>query len=113
MNPNWKVELLASKAAVEALAITQLTTTAHTLPGIVHAVGQPDLYPGPKFPIGAVIVSKRWIHPPLIGGDVGYGMVWYRLSLSRNPVDGDKGQRIDEKLRGLGGPWRSKTDRRS
>lgn len=104
MNPNCPVELLASTTAVEALAITQLTTTAQTLPGIAHAVGQHDLHPGNKFPIGAVFVSKRWIHPPLIGGDIGCGMAWYRLSLSRNTVGGDKGRKIAEKLRGLEGP---------
>ena len=111
MDPNCPVEILASKAAVESLAIAQLTTTAHTLPGIDHAVGQPDLHPGTKFPIGAVFASKRWIHPPLIGGDIGCGMAWYRLSLSRSAVDGDKGRKIAEKLRGLEGPWKSKNDR--
>ncbi|KAF3042243.1 hypothetical protein E8E11_000185 [Didymella keratinophila] len=111
VNPNCQVEVLASKAAVEALVITQLTTTAHTLPGIVHAVGQPDLHPGTKFPIGAVFVSKRWIHPPLIGGDIGCGMAWYRLSLLRSAVNGDKGRKIAEKLRGLEGSWKSREDR--
>jgi hypothetical protein len=41
-NPDCAVHVLASKAAVDKLSITQLETTAHTLPGIVHAVGQPD-----------------------------------------------------------------------
>ncbi|KAF3043127.1 hypothetical protein E8E12_002339 [Didymella heteroderae] len=58
VNLNCPIELLTSKAAVEALAITQLTTTAHTLPGIIHAVGQPDLHPGTKFPIGAVFIAE-------------------------------------------------------
>ncbi|KAF1930701.1 uncharacterized protein M421DRAFT_99332 [Didymella exigua CBS 183.55] len=110
-NPTCPVELLASKAPVESLATTQLTTTAHTLPGIVRAVAQPDLHPGTRFPIGAVFVSERWIHPPLIGGDIGCGMTWYRLSLSRSAVDGDKGRRVAEKLRGLEGPWRSREAR--
>ena len=88
--------------------MTQLTTTAHTLPGIIHAVGQPDLHPGTKFPIGAVFASKKWIHPPLIGGDIGCGMAWFQLSLSRSQVDGDKGKKVAEKLRGLEGPWRTK-----
>jgi hypothetical protein len=62
-NPGCPVELLTSNTPVESLSITQLSTTAHTLPGIVHAVGQPDLHPGTKFPIGAVIASKgRSIH---------------------------------------------------
>jgi RNA-splicing ligase RtcB len=93
------------------LSITQLSTTAHTLPGIVYAVGQPDLHPGTKFPIGAVIASQKWIHPPLIGGDIGCGMAWYKTTLSRSQVDGDKGKKVAEKLRGLEGPWRSQSHR--
>ncbi|KNG51321.1 release factor h-coupled family protein [Stemphylium lycopersici] len=105
------VELLASKAPVESLSVTQLTATAHTLPGIVHGVGQPDLHPGTKFPIGAVFVSKKWIHPPLIGGDIGCGMAWYKTTLSRGQVDGDKGKKVAEKLRGLEGAWRTQAHR--
>jgi RNA-splicing ligase RtcB len=103
--------VLTSNAPVESLSLTQLSTTAHTLPGIVYAVGQPDLHPGTKFPIGAVIASKKWIHPPLIGGDIGCGMAWYKTTLSRSQVDGDKGKRVAEKLRGLEGPWRTQTHR--
>ncbi|KAH6615183.1 tRNA-splicing ligase RtcB-domain-containing protein [Boeremia exigua] len=111
VNSSCPVEILASNAEVESLAITQLDTTAHTLPGIIHAVGQPDLHPGTKFPIGAVFASKKWIHPPLIGGDIGCGMAWYRLALSRSQVDGDKGKKVAEKLRGLEGPWRTQENR--
>ncbi|CAG2181098.1 unnamed protein product, partial [Oppiella nova] len=108
INPSCPVEVLASNAPIESLSVAQLTTTAHTLPGIIHAVGQPDLHPGTKFPIGAVFASKKWIHPPLIGGDIGCGMAWFQLSLSRSQVDGDKGKKVAEKLRGLEGPWRTK-----
>jgi RNA-splicing ligase RtcB len=77
----------------------------------VYGVGQPDLHPGTKYPIGAVFVSKGWVHPPLIGGDIGCGMAWYKTKLSRNQVDGDKGRKVAEKLRGLEGTWRSQVDR--
>lgn len=73
----------------------------------MHAVGQPDLHPGTKFLIGAVFVSRKWIHPPLIGSDIGCGMAWYKTTLSRSQVDGDKGKKVAEKLRGLEGPWRT------
>jgi RNA-splicing ligase RtcB len=107
-NPNCPVVNLAQKAVVDTQAVGQLEQTAHTLPGLIHAVGQPDLHPGNKFPIGAVFVSDGWIHPPLIGGDIGCGMSWYRVeSLSRRQVDGDKGKKISENLRGLEGPWQS------
>lgn len=107
VNSDCPVELLADSAFVDYLSITQLKTTARTLPGIIHAVGQPDLHPGTKFPIGSVFVSKGWLHPPLIGGDIGCGMAWYKTRLSRAQVEGDKGRRIAEKLRGLEGAWRT------
>ncbi|KAH7095890.1 tRNA-splicing ligase [Paraphoma chrysanthemicola] len=110
-NHHCPVELLAANATVESYSVTQLSKTAHTLPGIIHAVGQPDLHPGTKFPIGAVFASQGWIHPPLIGGDIGCGMAWYKTKLSRHQVDGDKGKKVAEKLRGLEGPWRTQAHR--
>jgi RNA-splicing ligase RtcB len=38
-------------------------------------------------------------------------MAWYKTKLSRNQVDGDKGKKVAEKLRGLEGAWRSQADR--
>lgn len=111
INRACPVEVLADSAFIDNLSITQLETTARTLPGIIHAVGQPDLHPGTKFPIGSVFVSKGWLHPPLIGGDIGCGMAWYKTKLSRTQVEGDKGRKIAEKLRGLEGAWRSQTAR--
>ncbi|MCJ1478637.1 hypothetical protein MMC13_007318 [Lambiella insularis] len=105
------VYIMANKAFVDPLSITQLGNTAKSLPGIVHAVAQPDLHPGTKFPIGAVFVSKGWIHPPLIGGDIGCGMAWYKTKLSATNVEGDKGKKVAEKLRGLEGEWRTQRDR--
>lgn len=99
---------LAILSSVEPEAIRQLTTTAKTLPGIIHAVGQPDLHPGNKYPIGAAFVSQGWIHPPLIGGDIGCGMAWYKLSLDAS-IDGKK---IAEKLVGVEGPWRTGKERK-
>ena len=98
---------------MEPAAVKQVETTARTLPGIILGVGQPDLHPGTKFPIGAVFVSKGWVHPSLVGGDIGCGMAWYKTTLSRSQVDGDKGKKVAEKLRGLEGPWRSQIDRES
>ncbi|KAF2856316.1 release factor H-coupled R [Plenodomus tracheiphilus IPT5] len=111
LHPDCPIEVLASNAQTDSLSIAQLTTTAHTLPGIVHAVGQPDLHPGTKFPIGAVFASKRWIHPPLIGGDIGCGMAWYKTTLSRSQLDSDKGKRVADRLRGLEGQWKTQAHR--
>lgn len=111
INPDCSINILAKNAFIDAKSITQLETTTRTLPGITHAVAQPDLHPGTRFPIGAVFVSDGWIHPPLIGGDIGCGMAWYKTKLSRANVEGDKGRKIAEKLRGLEGAWRTQQDR--
>lgn len=110
-NPGCPIHVLAEKADVDEVSVRQLNTIARTLPGVVCAVGQPDLHQGTKFPIGAVFASKKWVHPPLIGSDIGCGMAWYKTKLSRNQVDGDKGKKIADKLRGLEGPWRTQADR--
>lgn len=107
-NANPDCPVLGTCAPVNDIALTQLKTTAHCLAGIVHAAGQPYLCPGNKYPVGAVFASRGWVHPPLIGSDIGCGMAWYKTRLSRSQVDGDKGQKIAEKLRGLAGPWRTK-----
>ena len=111
LNSNPTVTILANKAFIDPQSVTQLETTARTLPGIVHAVAQPDLHPGNRFPIGAVFVSEGWIHPPLIGGDIGCGMAWYKTKLSASQVEGDKGRKVAEKLRGLEGAWRTQANR--
>jgi RNA-splicing ligase RtcB len=38
-------------------------------------------------------------------------MAWYRTTLSRQQVDGNKGKKVAEKLRGLEGAWRTQADR--
>ena len=111
LNPSPKINNLANKAFIDHLSVTQLETTARTLPGIIQAVAQPDLHPGTKFPIGAVFVSEGWIHPPLIGGDIGCGMTWYKTKLPASQVEGDKGRKVAEKLRGLEGAWRTQSNR--
>ncbi|KAH7130612.1 tRNA-splicing ligase RtcB-domain-containing protein [Dendryphion nanum] len=110
-NPDCPVYVLAQDAPVDELAIAQLKSTAQELPGMVLATGQPDLCPGTKYPVGAVFVSQNWIHPPLIGSDIGCGMAWYKTKLSRHQVEGERGKRIAEKLQGLEGPWRTSVDR--
>jgi RNA-splicing ligase RtcB len=38
-------------------------------------------------------------------------MAWFKTSLPRSQVDGDKGKKVAEKLRGLEGPWRTQAHR--
>ncbi|EOD43680.1 putative release factor h-coupled family protein [Neofusicoccum parvum UCRNP2] len=110
-SPNASIANLAAAAYVDPAALAQLRATAALLPGVVHAAGQPDLHPGSRFPVGAVFVAAGWVHPPLIGGDVGCGMAWYRTGLARAQVDGERGRKVAERLRGLEGPWRGRAER--
>ncbi|KAA8904189.1 tRNA-splicing ligase RtcB-domain-containing protein [Sphaerosporella brunnea] len=102
---------LAKSTYADPLSEAQLSAAAQ-LPGILLAVGQPDLHAGSKFPIGAAFVSDAWLHPPLIGSDIGCGMSWYRLTLPRAALAG-KGacERIAETLRGLEGAWMTSRER--
>lgn len=38
-------------------------------------------------------------------------MAWYKTTLPRSQVDGDKGKKVAEKLRGLEGAWRAQAHR--
>lgn len=63
-NPDCPVNILAHNAYVDPLSITQVETTARSLPGIVHAVGQPDLHPGTNSPSAPSSSLKAGsIHP--------------------------------------------------
>jgi len=101
---NCQVELIAKQSFVDAYAKTQLHATA-ALPGMIQAVGMPDLHPGTKSPVGAAFVSEGFIHPPLIGGDIGCGMAVYRTSLSSNEVSDSGVRKLADKLVGVEGPW--------
>ncbi|KAI5781510.1 tRNA-splicing ligase RtcB-domain-containing protein [Geopyxis carbonaria] len=99
------VHSLVDAAFLDPLSLRQLHTCA-ALPGMLRVVGQPDLHPGTKFPIGAAFVSAGWLHPPLIGGDIGCGMSWYRVSLSAASLATRAAvQRLAETIRGVEGPW--------
>ena len=75
--PSW----LAEPDTVDEAAILQLRHVAHTLAGVRLAVGMPDLHPGKGAPVGAVYGCHNWIHPFLIGGDIGCGMSLLGLPL--------------------------------
>lgn len=66
------------------------------LPGMVRAVGMPDLHPGQGCPVGAVFVTEGRIYPHLVGTDIGCGMsLWTTSIQQRRP------ERLVKKLRGL------------
>ena len=87
----------SAKNWLEGEAIRQFEQTA-ALPGMVEAVGLPDLHPGKGHPIGAVFASKGIIYPYLIGNDIGCGMTLYGLSLKSRKVKADK---LIKRLHGL------------
>ena len=58
--------MLCNNAPVETAAVKQLQAVAN-LPGVVYAVGLPDLHAGNRFPIGSTVVTTDLIYPGLIG----------------------------------------------
>ncbi|RPA81357.1 hypothetical protein BJ508DRAFT_414798 [Ascobolus immersus RN42] len=102
------VELLCSETdglKFEQDVRDQISNAAH-LPGMIQVTALPDLHPGNQFPIGATFVTRDYIHPILIGGDIGCGMAWYRLHLRASRFDNVEGRRkVAGKLNGLEGAW--------
>jgi len=75
------VRLFASgKSWIEGEALRQLYATSK-LEGMCQAVGFPDLHPGKGSPVGAAFVTEGFIHPCLIGGDIGCGMALFKTDL--------------------------------
>ena len=68
-----RVTLISSgKNWMEQAALDQLGGVSR-LPGVVRAVGLPDLHPG-KSPVGIAVCTRGRIYPHLIGNDIGCGM---------------------------------------
>ncbi|KAJ3406030.1 hypothetical protein CcCBS67573_g01186 [Chytriomyces confervae] len=95
------VLLLADHTFIDSDALQQLNHTA-TLPGVIRAVGYPDLCPGLRFPVGASFLVKDRVYPELIGGDIGCGMSLYLLPTLSSDARVDK---LVAKLSRLEGPW--------
>lgn len=74
---------------IESKAVDQLKQTGE-LPGMLAAVGMPDLHPGKGSPIGAAFACKQMIYPYLIGNDIGCGMTFWQTNLSKNKLKTDK-----------------------
>src|SRR6058998_1353480 len=75
------VKIIAGpKTWIEGDAVQQLKKTAE-LPGMVRAVGMPDLHPGPGTPVGAAFVSKGRFYPHLVGNDIACGMGLWQTEL--------------------------------
>lgn len=96
------VHIIASERNwIEGDAIRQLEQTAE-LPGMVAAVGMPDLHPGKGCPVGAAFLTQNIIYPHLVGNDVGCGMALWKTNIKRHKIKRDKWAK---KLTGLESSW--------
>lgn len=63
----------SSNSWIEGPAIDQLKN-ASKRPGVLRAIGMPDLHPGRGIPVGAVVITQDLLYPFLIGNDIGCGI---------------------------------------
>jgi release factor H-coupled RctB family protein len=97
-----KVRVIASPSTwIEGEALRQLDATA-ALPGMLEAVGMPDLHPGKGSPVGAAFLADAVLYPALVGSDIGCGMALWQTSLTLRRAHPDK---IATRLEGLDAPW--------
>lgn len=101
-----QVRVVGKESFVDPVSVTQLKSTAG-MRGMVRVVGMPDLHPGLKFPVGAAFVTEGWLHPPLIGGDIGCGMAVFRVPLLKARDVGSESdvRKLAERIVGIEGTW--------
>jgi release factor H-coupled RctB family protein len=85
--------IAASDLWIEGAAVQQLVKTSQ-LPGMVRAVGMPDLHPGRGYPIGATFFSSERFYPALVGGDIGCGVTVWNTEIPASKYKLDKLDRI-------------------
>ncbi|AJE04881.1 hypothetical protein GPICK_09605 [Geobacter pickeringii] len=90
-----------SQCWIEGEALRQLERAAG-LPGMVRAVGLPDLHPGKGGPVGAAFLSDGLFYPYLVGADVGCGMALFSTDLTMAKA---KPERWSKRLHGLEESW--------
>ncbi len=81
-DPDVQVSVIANERTwIASEAVDQLRRAAG-LPGMIRAVGMPDLHPGAGAPIGAALLADR-VWPHLVGGDIGCGVALWVLRPKR------------------------------
>jgi len=90
----------APRLWIEGAAIQQLSKTTE-LPGMVRAVGMPDLHPGRGYPIGAAFFTAGCFYPALVGGDIGCGVSVWTTELPAAKFKLDKLDKLVGNLDGL------------
>ncbi|MCX7924021.1 MAG: RNA ligase RtcB family protein [Clostridia bacterium] len=78
----------SDKNWLEQKAVEQLKQIA-ALPGVVKAVGLPDLHPG-KVPVGTVLISENFIYPHIVGNDIGCGMSLFITGIEKRKAKVDR-----------------------
>ncbi len=73
--------ITSEKNWLEQNAVIQLNQIG-ALPGVVKAIGLPDLHPG-KTPVGASIITEDVIYPHLVGNDIGCGMGMFMTDIEK------------------------------
>jgi len=97
----------SSKCWIDGNALSQLHKAA-ARPGMLLAVGLPDLHAGIGCPVGSAFAAAGVFYPDLIGTDIGCGIALWHSDLpaaksSKVPKWADKLEDLDE-------PWEGDTD---
>ncbi len=96
-----KVELIAGESTwIAGESIRQLMSTSE-LPGMIKAIGLPDIQPGKGSPSGASFLSSN-VHPTLVGTDIGCGMGFWITDMPAYKFKIDK---VVKSLNGLDSAW--------
>lgn len=85
---NEALIISSAKNWLEQKAVEQLKKIA-LYPGVVKAIGLPDLHPG-KTPVGAVLITEGIIYPHFIGNDIGCGMSLFITEINKQKNKTDK-----------------------
>jgi release factor H-coupled RctB family protein len=88
----------SEKSWIEGVAVEQLEHFS-ALPGVVSAIGFPDLHAGP---VGIAVSSKDIIYPHMTGSDIGCGMCFYQTDALVRKANLDK---MLHKLTDLDAPY--------
>lgn len=104
-----EVRVIASPGSwIEGEAVAQLERTA-TMPGMIAAIGMPDLHPGKGSPIGAAYLVRDRIYPHLVDNDIGCGMALWATDVEDRGRPRER-ERWGERARALAEPWEGDVD---
>lgn len=107
-----EVRVIASPGSwIEGEAVAQLERTA-TLPGMIAAIGMPDLHPGKGSPIGAAYLVAGRLYPHLVDNDIGCGMGLWAADVDARAASPRTRERWAERARALAEPWEGDADAR-